>query len=91
LLFPFCIVRGGINDANKLVEWFDSRLEQRLTRQHESWCAVASVGAAADELNRRGVKTASSKQRHAMQFRRVRDRLGLIEPRVVLSSANFFD
>jgi hypothetical protein len=34
-------------------------------------------GAAADELNRRDVKTASGKQWHAMQIIRARDHLGL--------------
>jgi hypothetical protein len=36
-----------------------------------------SMQAAADELNRRGIRTASGKQWHAMQIHRARDRLGL--------------
>jgi hypothetical protein len=39
--------------------------------------AHLSARAAADELNRRDVKTASGKQWHAMQIIRLRDRLGL--------------
>ena len=36
-----------------------------------------STQAAADELNRRGIKTATGKQWHSMQVLRVRQRLGL--------------
>ena len=39
--------------------------------------AHLSTCAAAETLNRRGIKTASGKQWHAMQVRRVRDRLGI--------------
>jgi hypothetical protein len=38
-----------------------------------------STLAAADELNRRGIRTASGKQWHAMQVHRVRQRLGLTD------------
>jgi len=36
-----------------------------------------SLQAAADELNRRSITTASGKQWHAVQVRRARQRLGL--------------
>jgi len=36
-----------------------------------------SILAAADELNRRGIRTASGRKWHAMQVRRVRNHLGL--------------
>jgi hypothetical protein len=39
--------------------------------------AHLSARAAADELNRRGVRTARGKQWHAMQISRMRDRLGV--------------
>jgi hypothetical protein len=37
---------------------------------------AASTGAAADALNRRGMRTASGKQWHPIQVHRVRSRLG---------------
>jgi hypothetical protein len=43
-------------------------------------CSAAShlsTHTAADTLNRRGIRTASGKQWHAMQVHRLRDRLGL--------------
>jgi hypothetical protein len=39
--------------------------------------AHLSTHTAADTLNRRGIRTASGKQWHAMQVHRLRDRLGL--------------